>query len=172
MPTIAAKRAAIVLRFRSSRGSDKADKQEKGRHEPFRNQLGLRKRRRLASPIRAAIIALLCFILEWPLVLPGYAGPNGAARNGRKEGLELKTKFEQRQQKAANLEEYKAQMAEIEKSFGDLLRQLPDKTQVPELLVDVSQTDSRQAWSSSFSSRVLKSPRVLRGVTYRDPRNR
>src|SRR5690606_35018105 len=50
------------------------------------------------------------------------------------------TKFEQRQRKAANLEEYKDQMAEMEKSFGDLLRQLPDKTQVPELLVDVSQT--------------------------------
>jgi type IV pilus assembly protein PilO len=53
---------------------------------------------------------------------------------------ELRSIFEQKQKKAANLEEYKAQLAEIEKTFGDLLRQLPDKTQVPELLVDVSQT--------------------------------
>lgn len=56
-----------------------------------------------------------------------------------KEG-ELKTAFETKQKKAVNLEEYRLQLDEIEKSFGDLLRQLPDKTQVPDLLVDVSQT--------------------------------
>lgn len=56
-----------------------------------------------------------------------------------KEG-ELKTDFETKQKKAVNLEEYRLQLDEIEKSFGDLLRQLPDKTQVPDLLVDVSQT--------------------------------
>jgi len=53
---------------------------------------------------------------------------------------ELKNTFETKQKKAVNLEEYKQQLDEIEKSFGDLLRQLPDKTQVPDLLVDVSQT--------------------------------
>jgi len=53
---------------------------------------------------------------------------------------ELKTGFENKQKKAVNLEEYRLQLDEIEKSFGDLLRQLPDKTQVPDLLVDVSQT--------------------------------
>lgn len=53
---------------------------------------------------------------------------------------ELKTSFESKQKKAVNLEEYRQQLEEIEKSFGDLLRQLPDKTQVPDLLVDVSQT--------------------------------
>ncbi len=52
----------------------------------------------------------------------------------------LKTAFESKQKKAINLDEYKLQLDEIEKSFGDLLRQLPDKTQVPDLLVDVSQT--------------------------------
>ncbi|MFM8331254.1 MAG: type 4a pilus biogenesis protein PilO [Candidatus Methylumidiphilus sp.] len=53
---------------------------------------------------------------------------------------ELKTAFETKQKKAVNLEEYRQQLDEIEKSFGDLLRQLPNKTQVPDLLVDVSQT--------------------------------
>ncbi len=54
--------------------------------------------------------------------------------------LELRNAFETKQKKAANLDEYRQQLEEIEKSFGDLLRQLPDKTQVPDLLVDVSQT--------------------------------
>jgi type IV pilus assembly protein PilO len=53
---------------------------------------------------------------------------------------ELKNSFEAKQKKAVNLEEYKQQLEEIQKTFGDLLRQLPDKTQVPDLLVDVSQT--------------------------------
>ena len=42
--------------------------------------------------------------------------------------------------RAANLEAYRAQLAEMEKSFGAMLRQLPNKTEVPNLLVDISQT--------------------------------
>jgi type IV pilus assembly protein PilO len=39
-----------------------------------------------------------------------------------------------------NLEVYKQQLKDIERSFGALLRQLPGKTEVPNLLVDISQT--------------------------------
>lgn len=53
---------------------------------------------------------------------------------------ELKTAFEAKQKKAANLDAYKAQLAEMERSFGAMLRQLPDQTEVPSLLVDISQT--------------------------------
>ena len=41
---------------------------------------------------------------------------------------------------AINLQVYKQQLADIERSFGALLRQLPSKTEVPNLLVDISQT--------------------------------
>jgi type IV pilus assembly protein PilO len=41
--------------------------------------------------------------------------------------------------KAANLDAYKAQLAEMERSFGAMLRKLPDKTEVPNLLTDISQ---------------------------------
>ena len=44
------------------------------------------------------------------------------------------------QAKAANLEAYRAQLAEMEESFGAMLRQLPNRTEVADLLVDVSQT--------------------------------
>ena len=36
--------------------------------------------------------------------------------------------------------EYKAQLAQIEQSFGTMLRQLPGETEIPSLIVDVSQT--------------------------------
>ena len=53
---------------------------------------------------------------------------------------DLRLDFEGKQAKAANLEAYRAQLAEMEESFGAMLRQLPNKTEVAELLVDISQT--------------------------------
>ncbi len=48
--------------------------------------------------------------------------------------------FSTKAKKAANLDKYKKQMKEMEQSLGAMLRQLPSKTEVAELLVDVSQT--------------------------------
>lgn len=56
------------------------------------------------------------------------------------EEKRLKEDFEFKQAKAANLDAYKAQMVEMEDSFGAMIRQLPSKTEVEDLLVDISQT--------------------------------
>lgn len=53
---------------------------------------------------------------------------------------ELKAEFETKARKAANLEAYEQQLEEMRQSFGAMLRQLPNKTEVADLLVDVSQT--------------------------------
>lgn len=53
---------------------------------------------------------------------------------------ELKTAFEAKQVKAANLEAYEKQMEEMKLSFGAMLRQLPSRTEVANLLIDISQT--------------------------------
>lgn len=57
-----------------------------------------------------------------------------------REERELRATFEQKQRRAANFDAYRAQLAEIERSFGTMLRQLPGRTEVPNLLVDISQT--------------------------------
>ena len=57
----------------------------------------------------------------------------------RKEA-KLKQEFETKQAKAANLEAYRQQMKEMQESFGTMLRQLPSKTEVADLLVDITQT--------------------------------
>jgi type IV pilus assembly protein PilO len=57
-----------------------------------------------------------------------------------KKELELKAEFKVKADQAAKLELYKEQLAEMEASFGALLRQLPETTEVESLLVDVSQT--------------------------------
>ena len=58
----------------------------------------------------------------------------------QRQETELRGQFEERQRKAANFDAYRAQLAEIERDFGAMLRQLPGKTEVPSLLVDISQT--------------------------------
>jgi type IV pilus assembly protein PilO len=56
------------------------------------------------------------------------------------EEQKLRSEFRDKHSKAVNLAVYKQQLADIERSFGALLRQLPSKTEVPNLLVDISQT--------------------------------
>ncbi|MDH4047826.1 MAG: type 4a pilus biogenesis protein PilO [Gammaproteobacteria bacterium] len=53
--------------------------------------------------------------------------------------LDLRTTFENKQRKAANYDAYKAQLAQMEQSFGTMLRQLPGETEIPSLIVDISQ---------------------------------
>jgi type IV pilus assembly protein PilO len=53
---------------------------------------------------------------------------------------QLRSEYRSKHAKAVNLVLYKQQLADIEKSFGALLRELPSKTEVPNLLVDISQT--------------------------------
>ena len=76
---------------------------------------------------------LLWYLFVWsddrPLLLKAEA-----------EEQDLRQQFETKQQRAANLDAYKGQLAEMERSFGAMLRQLPGKTEVPNLLVDISQT--------------------------------
>ncbi len=56
----------------------------------------------------------------------------------KEEGL--KVIFETKAKQAANLEAYEKQLEEMRESFGAMLRQLPNQTEVADLLVDVSQT--------------------------------
>jgi type IV pilus assembly protein PilO len=58
----------------------------------------------------------------------------------KRQEQDLRGTFESRQRLAANLEAYKAQLVEVEETFGAMLRQLPGETEVPSLLVDISQT--------------------------------
>lgn len=52
----------------------------------------------------------------------------------------LRGEFEQKQERAANLQAYREQLQQIELVLQQMLRQLPGKTEMPDLLVDISQT--------------------------------
>ncbi len=61
-------------------------------------------------------------------------------RQAETEEINLRSTFENRQRLAASFDSYREQLAEIERSFGTMLRQLPGRTEVDNLLVDISQT--------------------------------
>ena len=82
------------------------------------------------------VIFLLVGFLGWQYDLKNMEGKVELAK--RKE-IELRNSFEFKQQKAANLPALKQQLKDIEETFGDLLKRLPSRSEIGELLVDISQ---------------------------------
>ncbi|MEZ5544211.1 MAG: type 4a pilus biogenesis protein PilO [Lysobacteraceae bacterium] len=83
------------------------------------------------------ILAVLIVLLGWYLLVRD--------KQAELEGLQaqeasLKTQFEDKQARAVNLEPLKQQLAEMELMLQQMLRQLPGKTEMPDLIVDISQT--------------------------------
>jgi len=92
-------------------------------------------------PIRIGAVGVwfvvLTFVLSYMFV---WQQQKPELERRQSEELSLRDQFRQKHAKAVNLEVYKQQLKDIERSFGALLRQLPGKTEVPNLLVDISQT--------------------------------
>ncbi|MGQ0833601.1 MAG: type 4a pilus biogenesis protein PilO [Gammaproteobacteria bacterium] len=92
-------------------------------------------------PIRAGAVAgwfaVLSFVLVYMFV---WERQRPELQRFEAEEQQLRDEFRTKHAKAINLEVYKQQLKDIERSFGALLRQLPGKTEVPNLLVDISQT--------------------------------
>lgn len=92
------------------------------------------------KPVKIGVIALICILVValgfWFDTKPQIK----TLERAQKKENELRLVFDQKQSKAANLEAYKQQLSEMKRSFGALLRQLPNKTEIETLLTDISQT--------------------------------
>ena len=91
--------------------------------------------------VRAGAVGI-CFIVLTLALIYFFVWDQQRPELQRRENEEtsLRNEFHTKHAKAVNLELYKQQLKDIERSFGALLRQLPGKTEVPNLLVDISQT--------------------------------
>ena len=90
---------------------------------------------------RAAVIAIVFLVViglgvYWLIV----EDRSPQLKNAQNEEQNLKLSFEAKQRKAANYDAYRAQLRQMEQSFGTMLRQLPGETEIPSLIVDISQT--------------------------------
>lgn len=84
-----------------------------------------------------ALTCLLVLVIGYFVTLSSqFSRLNAAEMQEQQFKQDFRTKYT----KVINLETYKIQMKEMEDSFGAMLRQLPSKTEVEDLLVDISQT--------------------------------
>ena len=91
-------------------------------------------------PIKVGIIVVLCILLAVAGYMLDTTEQKAELEKVTAEETLLKKVFTEKQGKAANLEAYKQQLDEMNTSFGTLLRQLPDETEIETLLTDISQT--------------------------------
>ncbi len=104
------------------------------------NELDLNNVGEWPMPVKAALILIACIGLAAAAYYLDTQHQLARLDQAAAQELELRSSFEAKQKKAANLEAYRDQLEEMKESFGAMLRQLPDKTEVAALLVDVSQT--------------------------------
>jgi len=92
-------------------------------------------------PVRAGAVAIAFIVLAVALIyFFVWDEQRPELQQRQDEEQTLPQEFRTKHAKAVNLELYKQQLKDIERSFGALLRQLPGKTEVPNLLVDISQS--------------------------------
>jgi len=89
---------------------------------------------------RVAIVVILMLVIAgvgyWQFVTPLLDELAGV----QQEEVGLKETFEAKQRKVASLDALKEQLAEMERSFGTMLRVLPSRAEIANLLIDISQT--------------------------------
>ncbi|MDH5394063.1 MAG: type 4a pilus biogenesis protein PilO [Gammaproteobacteria bacterium] len=92
------------------------------------------------KPVKvAALVAIFLAVLVAGYFLK-FTTLNSQIERLKKEEQTLRKSYDQKQATAVNLEAYTQQLEDMRKSFGTLLRQLPDKTEIESLLTDISQT--------------------------------
>ncbi len=91
-------------------------------------------------PVKATVILLVCAIVAGGCIYLDTLDQLAALETVKQKETELRTAFESKQIKAANLSDYQYQLTQIEASLDEMLRQMPTKAEVASLLVDISQT--------------------------------
>lgn len=92
------------------------------------------------APVKGIVVLLIFALIMgggyWFFIKDQYAQLDRVEKTEQ----DLRTKYEQKAYRVANLEVFKAQMIEMEETFGALVRQLPSETEVPGLLEDITNT--------------------------------
>ena len=90
-------------------------------------------------PVKAGAFVLIFIALQVAAYFFFWQSQLDAIDKGREDVAKLKETFLEKKKLAVNLDAYKQQRAEIEQSFGALLKQLPNKSEMDALLIDINQ---------------------------------
>ena len=102
-----------------------------------------------AKVVFCFVLALFIVVMGWFLLISGKRDELSALVN---KEAELRTEFEKEQGRAVNLEPLKQQLTQMEQVLQQMLRQLPSKTEMPDLIIDISQT----ALSSGLANELFQ----------------
>ena len=109
-----------------------------------------------AKVVFCALLAFFIVVMAWLLLIRGER--EQLAGLEQKE-TELRTSFEKEQGRAVNLEPLKQQLAQMEQVLQQMLRQLPSKTEMPDLIIDISQTALSSGLANELFQPGPESPR-------------
>jgi type IV pilus assembly protein PilO len=114
------------------------------------------------TPIKAAAISVICILVFGAGVYYDTLDQLAALEASEKQEVDLKQSFEGKQRKAINLQDYQAQLEQIETELEDMIRQMPTKEEVASLLIDISQT----GLASGLEFRLFKPDALVRKDFY------
>jgi len=102
-----------------------------------------------AKVVFCVLLALFIMIMAWFLLISGKRDELASLESRESQ---LRSEFEKEQGRAVNLEPLKQQLTQMEQVLQQMLRQLPSKTEMPDLIIDISQT----ALSSGLSNELFQ----------------
>ncbi|WP_447945504.1 type 4a pilus biogenesis protein PilO [Stenotrophomonas indicatrix] len=102
-----------------------------------------------AKIVFCALLAVVIMFVAWMLLISGKRDELASLES---QETALREEFTKEQKRAVNLEPLKQQLAQMEQVLQQMLRQLPSKTEMPDLIIDISQT----ALSSGLSNELFE----------------
>ena len=90
-------------------------------------------------PIKAGAFILIFILIQVAAYFLLWQAQTDRIEKGRQDVAKQKETFLEKKRLAVNLESYKQQRQEIEQAFGALLKQLPNKSEMDALLIDINQ---------------------------------
>ncbi|WNH53278.1 type 4a pilus biogenesis protein PilO [Stenotrophomonas oahuensis] len=102
-----------------------------------------------AKIVFCALLAIVIVVVSWFALI---SGKRDELETLERKEVSLRADFEKEQGRAVNLEPLKQQLAQMEQVLQQMLRQLPSKTEMPDLIIDISQT----ALSSGLNNELFQ----------------
>jgi len=102
-----------------------------------------------AKIVFCSLLALVIMFVAWMLLISGKREELAGLES---KEVDLRAEFTKQQERAVNLAPLKQQLAQMEQVLQQMLRQLPSKTEMPDLIIDISQT----ALSSGLTNELFE----------------